>query len=163
MLDSAAEVEKQMKKLRGFALRLCRDRCEADDLVQDTMLRAIEKREQFQQGTNLTAWLFTICRNMFLSDKRKKRMLAEDAEGIFTAYLPSSADTLGALEAKDAISHIVLLPAMYQRVLMLASSGQSYDQMAEAVGVSVGTIKSRLHRARNMLAELLGEPLEVAE
>lgn len=148
----------QMKSLRRQALRLCRNAAEGEDLVQDTVLRALTKRDQYQPGTNLAAWMFTILRNTYLSNCRKSGRLVGDPDGLLSAHVRSSSDPVSAYEAKDAISFIVLLPEAQQRALMAAANGLSLDDIAAREGVPVGTVKSRVSRARTALAEMLKAP-----
>jgi RNA polymerase sigma-70 factor, ECF subfamily len=152
------EVVAQMNALKRRALSLCRNETLADDLVQDTVLRAITKQHQFEQGTNLRAWLFTILRNQFLSGSRVSGRLHLDADDLLSKTVPAANDQAAALEAKDALSHIVLLPVEQQRALMAIANGLTYDALAERENVPVGTIKSRVSRARAKLADLLGAP-----
>lgn len=152
------DLVKAMPRVRGYAQKLTRCPDKADDLLQDVMLRAIDKQHQFTPGTNLTGWLFTICHNIHAqSYRRGKRMVSDLPEEVFT-MIPSKTDTLAALEAKDAISHIVLLPEAQQTVLLLSASGMTLEEMAEREGVPDGTIKSRINRARAKLATLLNDP-----
>lgn len=158
MDEFSAQLVKEMKRLRRYALSLSRNPDRADDLAQETLARAIEKEHLFERGTNLGGWLSTICRNIFLTENRKIGRIVNDPEDVFASTFAGNDDQLGALEAKDAISFIIELPPDCQRVLMLRSFGMSYEQMAEELGVPDGTIKSRVHRGRVMLAELIGQP-----
>lgn len=147
-----------MPRLRSYARRLTRCPDRAEDLVQDVMLRAIDKRHQFMPGTNLSAWLGTICHNIHAQAyRRAKRVVADLPEEVFS-LVPSKTDIHSALEAKDAISHIVLLPDVQQQALMLCASGMTLEEIAAAEGVPDGTIKSRIHRARTSLASLIKDP-----
>lgn len=149
---------KAMPKVRGYAQKLTRCPDKADDLLQDVMLRAIDKQHQFMPGTNLPAWLCTICHNIHAQAYRRgKRMVSDLPEEVFS-MIPSKTDIQSALEAKDALSHIILLPDAQQTALMLCASGMTLEEIAAAEGVPDGTIKSRIHRARSSLAALIQDP-----
>jgi RNA polymerase sigma-70 factor (ECF subfamily) len=143
--------------LRTFALSLTRNVDTAEDLVQATMLRAIRHRRNFQDGTNLEAWLFTILRNDYLSGLRKRKREVEDTDGSYVAKLVSIPEQPGRLDFQDFHAALNKLPAdMRQAVMLIGAEGMSYEQAAEALNVAVGTVKSRVNRARAKLAELLG-------
>jgi RNA polymerase sigma factor (sigma-70 family) len=143
--------------LRTFAFSLTRDADRADDLVQDTLVRAWAKADSFTAGTNLTAWLFTILRNLFYSEQRKRKREVEDADGKKAERLVSLPDQNARAELADFRTALVRLPAPQQEALMLIGAhGLSYEEAAEIVGVAIGTVKSRVNRARTRLVELLG-------
>jgi RNA polymerase sigma-70 factor (ECF subfamily) len=121
--------------LRAFAISLSGNGDRADDLVQETLLRAIANIDSFQPGSNLPAWLFTILRNLFRSDYRKRRREVEDAEGNY-------AKTLKTQDQREAL-------------ILVGASGFSYEDAAAICGCAVGTIKSRVNRARSKLSALL--------
>jgi RNA polymerase sigma factor (sigma-70 family) len=143
--------------LRTFAFSLTRDADRADDLVQDTLVRAWAKADSFTPGTNLTAWLFTILRNLFYSEQRKRKREVEDADGKRAERLISLPDQNTRADLADFRTALVRLPAPQQEALMLIGAhGLSYEEAAEIVGVAIGTVKSRVNRARTRLVELLG-------
>ena len=143
--------------LRAFAMSLTYNVDQADDLVQETILRAWEKRASFQPGTNLTAWLFTILRNQFHTTYRKQKREVEDGDGIYAARLKSAPEQLHKLELQDLRSALQQsAPEQREAVLLVAAEGVSYEDAAAICGVAVGTIKSRVNRARTRLAELMG-------
>jgi RNA polymerase sigma-70 factor (ECF subfamily) len=128
----------------------------ADDLVQETLMRAIANIDRFQPGTNMQAWLFTILRNLFHSEYRKRRREVEDADGKYAAALSVQPDQLPHLDFEDLQKALARLPHDQREALLLVgASGFSYEQAAEICGCAVGTIKSRVNRARNRLAELM--------
>jgi RNA polymerase sigma-70 factor (ECF subfamily) len=146
----------EIPNLRAFAMSLCRDRTQADDLVQETLVKAWDKFGSFEEGTNLRAWLFTILRNTFLSKKRKRRREVEDGEGKHTASLAVRPEQQGHMELADLRKALSRLPESQRTALMLVgASGLSYEEAAEVCGCAVGTIKSRVNRGRVRLAELL--------
>jgi RNA polymerase sigma-70 factor, ECF subfamily len=147
----------QVTKLRGFACKLCRNDSTAEDLMQDTIVRALSARHQFTPGTNLGAWLMTIMRNTFIGQSRKMRP-HEDPDDLMAKTVPAQDDIEAACEARDALTFLVLVPAKMRRALLMAAMGSSIEEIAQAEGVADGTIKSRIHRGRVMLAELIGQP-----
>jgi RNA polymerase sigma-70 factor (ECF subfamily) len=142
--------------LRTFAISLTRNTEAAEDLVQGTMLRAIRHRKSFKEGTNLEAWLFTILRNDYLSLLRKRKREVEDTDGSYAATLTSIPEQLGRLDLQDLQAALSRLPRdMREAIMLVGAEGMSYEQAADVLHVAVGTIKSRVNRARTKLAELL--------
>lgn len=143
--------------LRAFAISLTNNVDRADDLVQDTIMRAWDKHDSFQAGTNLNAWLFTILRNSFHSQYRKKHREVEDADGSYAATLrtvPDQVDHLQVLELQEALAK--LSPEQREAVLLVGAEGLAYEEAAQICGCAIGTIKSRVNRARIRLAQLMG-------
>jgi RNA polymerase sigma-70 factor (ECF subfamily) len=142
--------------LRAFAMSLSGSADRADDLVQETVMRAMANIDTFTPGTNMAAWLFTILRNRFRSEYRKRRREVEDPDGSYLASLKMPPEQFGRLEFKELIAALAKLPHVQREALLLvAASGFSYDEAAAICGIAVGTIKSRVSRARQLLAELL--------
>jgi len=143
-------------RLRAFAISLCGNVDKADDLVQETLLRALSHIDQFEPGTNMSAWLFTILRNLFRSDYRKRRREVEDDDGSYAETLKSQPEQSGRLEFEELPVALAKLPADQREALILVgASGLSYEEAADICGCPIGTIKSRVNRARGRLAELL--------
>jgi RNA polymerase sigma-70 factor (ECF subfamily) len=143
-------------RLRAFAISLCGNIDRADDLVQETLLRALANIKSFQPGTNMSAWLFTILRNHFHSEYRKRRREVEDVDGSYTESLKSQPEQLGHVEFGEFRKALVKLPADQREALVLVgAAGFSYEDAANICGCAVGTIKSRVSRAREKLTELL--------
>ncbi|WP_158970418.1 RNA polymerase sigma factor [Chachezhania sediminis] len=159
------ELVSHMKVLRAFALSLTRNSAQADDLVQDTVLKAWSALDRFEEGTNMRAWLFTILRNTYYSDRRKAGRMVEDADGVMVGKLSEKPAHDGRLQMADLRVALAELPAEQREVLTLVGVLQySYEEAAEVCGVKVGTIKSRLARGRTALAERMGlEPDETLE
>ena len=150
------ELIRQIPNLRAFAVSLCGNAERADDLVQEALMKAWANIEMFEAGTNMRAWLFTILRNVYYSDFRKKRREVEDADGKFAAGLASHPEQLGHLDMVDFRNALSQLAADQREALVLVgASGFSYDEAAEICGCAVGTVKSRVNRARAKLAEIL--------
>ena len=142
--------------LRAFAISLSGNVDRADDLVQETLLRAMANIDSFQPGTNLPAWLFTILRNLFRSEYRKRRREVEDADGSYAESLKSYPEQHGRIEFEEFRVALMKLPADQREALILVgASGFSYEETAAICECAVGTIKSRVNRARRRLAELL--------
>ena len=143
--------------LRAFALSLTSNPARADDLVQDTLLKGWQHRARFQAGTNLNAWLFTILRNIFYSDHRKRVREVEDQDGSYAARLATAPHQGDRLDVEDLQSALAKLPPDQREALVLVGAeGVSYEEAAAIMGCKVGTVKSRVSRARGRLAELLG-------
>ena len=142
--------------LRAFAISLSGNVDRADDLVQDTLVRAIANAHRFEPGTNLNAWLFTILRNLFHSEYRKRRREVEDPDGVYAEQLTSQPEQGARLDFEDFRSALATLPSEQREALLLVgASGFSYEETAAICGCAVGTIKSRVNRARSRLAGLL--------
>lgn len=143
--------------LRAFAVSLTHNTDRADDLVQETLVKAWDKHESFQPGTNLKAWLFTILRNEFYSQMRKRGREIQDSDGIMTARLAVHPSQHGSLDLEDFRTALERLPEdQREAIILIGASGFSYEEAAEICGCAVGTIKSRVSRARSRLQELLG-------
>jgi RNA polymerase sigma-70 factor (ECF subfamily) len=148
--------------LRAFAISLSGNVDRADDLVQETLLRAIANIESFQPGTNMSAWMFTILRNLFRSEYRKRRREVEDTDCSYADTLKSHPEQGSHLEFKEFKSALAKLPPDQREALILVgASGFSYEEAAAICECAVGTIKSRVNRARTRLADLLS--IESAE
>ena len=142
--------------LRAFAIALTNDVSRADDLVQETILRAWQSQDRFEPGSNLGAWLFTILRNLFYSHHRRMKREVADAEGSYAAQLRTAPEQEANAIVKDMWRALgELSPDQREALLLVGAEGMSYDEAARICGVAVGTIKSRVNRARRRLAELL--------
>jgi len=142
--------------LRAFAISLSGQVDKADDLVQDTLLRALANLHRFERGTNLNAWLFTILRNLFHSEYRKRRREVEDPDGSYAGRLKVQPEQGSHLDFEDFRTALAQLPSDQREALLLVgASGFSYEEAASICGCAVGTIKSRVNRARLRLAAIL--------
>jgi RNA polymerase sigma-70 factor (ECF subfamily) len=142
--------------LRAFAISLSGHMDRADDLVQDTLVRAIANIDRFQEGTNLHAWLFTILRNLFHSEYRKRKREVEDGDGSYAARLATAPEQNARLDFEDLrLALAKLSPDQREAVLLIGAEGFSYEEAAQICGTAVGTIKSRVNRARRRLSQLL--------
>jgi RNA polymerase sigma-70 factor (ECF subfamily) len=147
--------------LRAFAVSLSGNLDRADDLVQETLTRALANIDSFRPGTNMAAWLFTILRNQFRSEYRKRRREVEDAEGTHASTLQAPPEQMARVEFGELRAALGKLPDDQREALILVgASGFSYEEAANICGCAVGTIKSRVNRARTHLAQLMAIPEE---
>ena len=148
-----ADIASLLPDLRGYARFLARDPAVADDVVQDGLVRALAALEQFQAGTNLKAWLFTIVRNAFYETARRRR---RELSSIGNGDLPQRTippDAERRAEIRDLQSTIWTLPPLLREALILVGAQEmSYEEAATVCGVPVGTMKARVSRARTSLA-----------
>ncbi len=145
-----------LPSLRAFAISLTNNVDAADDLVQETILKAWKNIDRFERGTNLNAWLFTILRNQFHTVWRKQRREVEDPDEAHAGKLrsiPAQPGHLALIEMREALEK--LPPDQREALLLVGAEGLSYEEAAQICEVAVGTIKSRVNRARKRLAELL--------
>lgn len=142
--------------MRAFARSLCGNPAQADDLAQDALAKAWKSRDSYQLGTNLKAWTFMILRNQFYSDKRRSwRSMPLDQE-VAERTLVAHTNADDALELDDVRQALAMLPdAQREALIMVGAGGFSYEETAEVMGVAVGTVKSRVSRARADLQAIL--------
>ena len=144
--------------LRNFARSLTRNPAQADDLVQDTIVKALANVDRFDPDTNLRPWLFTILRNTFYSELRRRWREVEDGEGHYAARLNDAPRQDGKLDFDDFKRAFSQLQDEHREVLtLIGASGCSYDEAAVICGCAVGTIKSRVNRGRRRLEELMAQ------
>jgi RNA polymerase sigma-70 factor (ECF subfamily) len=159
-LDPAlqARLLRAIPSLRAFAWSLCRNRDRADDLLQETLLRAIAGIATFDKGSNLEAWLSTIMRNNFNNEYRKSKRMVQDEDDRLAETLSVPPEQIGWTIDRDLRAGLETLPPDQQQALLLVGAGGlSYDEAAEQIGCRAGTIKSRVSRARAKLAAFMGE------
>jgi RNA polymerase sigma-70 factor (ECF subfamily) len=151
-----ADILAVIPNLRAFAVSLCGNLDRADDLVQETLVKAWSKLGSFVEGTNLRAWLFTILRNIYYSEYRKRRREVADPDGAIAARLATAPAQHSHMDMLDFRAALHQLPTDQREALILiGASGLSYEEAAGVCGCAVGTMKSRVNRARGRLAELL--------
>ena len=144
--------------LRAFAASLSGSFDRADDLVQETLVKAWDKQHTFQPGTNLKAWLFTILRNEFYTQMRKKGREVQDVDGIHAMQLAGHPEQHGHLDLQDFRKALDQLPDDQREALILiGASGFSYEEAAEICKCAVGTIKSRVARGRVALEQIMSD------
>ncbi len=166
--DVRDELVEHLPALRAFAISLTRNNAIADDMVQDTIVKAWTNIDKFQAGTNMRAWLFTILRNSYYSNRRKAKREVADVDGVFTDSMAEKPAHDGRLQMRDFKVAFAQLPDEQRETLILVgASGFSYEEAAEMCGVAVGTIKSRANRGRKRLAELMhledGQSMEMTD
>ncbi|MFB9949454.1 sigma-70 family RNA polymerase sigma factor [Rhizobium puerariae] len=144
--------------LRAFARTFCRNPADADDLVQETLMKALANLDKFEPGTRLKSWLFTIMRNTFYT---RAKILGREAPGLednVSGDMAVAATQETVARAREVQRALQKLPPHYREVLMLvAILGESYEATAEICDCAVGTVKSRLNRARHQILQELGE------
>jgi RNA polymerase sigma-70 factor (ECF subfamily) len=142
--------------LRAFAWSLCHNSADADDLVQDTLIKAWTHRDKFEPGTNLRAWLFTILRNTYYTNavRRRREVAVEDGKHAAALSAGPTQDWTVAMRALQAA--LQQLPDEHREALILVgAAGLTYEEAAEICGCALGTIKSRVNRARARLLRLM--------
>jgi RNA polymerase sigma-70 factor, ECF subfamily len=159
------EAIQHLDTLYRGALRLTRDAAQAEDLVQDTYVRALRYQESYRQGTNMKAWLFAIMRNLFWDRFKGGRpeSLSLDGDDQHSLYDTLEDDMPGPeILALDSLAHdeviqaVETLPEIHREVVLLVDvEGFSYKETADVLGVPIGTVMSRLHRARQQLQQIL--------
>lgn len=143
-------------RLRAFALSFCGSPDQADDLVQETLVRAWTHQDLFTEGSNLMAWLFTILRNVYFSQFRKKKREVADIDGVYSSTLAVAPGQTSHMEMLDLRVALARLPDnQREAVLLVGAAGHSYEEVAEICGCAIGTIKSRVNRARKALTAML--------
>lgn len=145
------EVLKLAPQVRAYALVLTRSADEADDLLQDVMLKVMRFRHRFEPGTNLRAWLYTIARNTYLSNRKAGRRMVQDVEGQLAGKLAEAPVQEWRVRHNELMSALDRLPAEARSLLLLMGAGASYEEAASICDCPVGTIRSRLNRARHRL------------
>jgi len=150
-------IEQQIPRLRRYARALTRNRDRADDLVQDTLSRALDKQHLWQPDTNLGAWLFTIMHNQNVNNVRRdvRESAAVDIEWV-SATVPATTDPSKSRKMIELDRALARLPLGQRQVILLVGlEGMSYEDTAGILSIPVGTVRSRLSRGRDALRELL--------
>ncbi len=154
--DFKRELTEVVPHLRAFARGLCGRPDLADDLVQETLLKAWAAQDRFEPGTSMRAWTFVILRNAYLTDMRRNRFRGEYDEGVAERILTAPAGQEEPIHLSDLHRALLTLPAERREALLLVGAGGfSYEEAAAICGCAVGTIKSRVGRARAALTEML--------
>ncbi len=151
-----AQLLAALPRLRAFAMSLCGQSDQADDLVQEALVKAWAHLSSFEPGTNMAAWLYTILRNEFYTRFRKRRYEVDDPDGMLAARLataPAQESHMQFLDFRAALYK--LAPEQREALMLVGASGLSYEDAAEICACAVGTMKSRVNRARNKLASML--------
>ena len=153
-----------LPQLRPYAMTLTRDRAKADDLVQETALKAWRAQAQFQTGTNIKAWLYCILRNEHISTLRRNKKQMVPLTDVFEEHLARKGEQEDHVLTRELLTAMDQLPAVQREVMMLnCVSGLSYDEIAATLNCSMGTVKSRLWRARAHMQRYLLDPTEAKQ
>lgn len=170
--DFESEAMVHTEALYRTALRMTKNEVDAEDLVQETLLKAYRSFDRFEKGTNAKAWLFKIMTNTFINNYRAKQKESTSVsfDDVDDSYLHSQLrdkptetgnperDFFNKILDKDVVEAIEKLPSEFRMVVVLAfNEGFAYQEIADILGIQVGTVKSRLHRGRKMLQKLLWE------
>lgn len=156
--DFKRELTEVVPHLRAFARGLCGHPDMADDLVQETLLKAWAAQERFEPGTSMRAWTFVILRNVYLTDMRRNRFRGEYDENVAERILTAPAGQEEPIHLSDMHRALLTLPTERREALLLVGAGGfSYEEAAQICGCAIGTIKSRVARARATLNSMLAE------
>jgi RNA polymerase sigma-70 factor (ECF subfamily) len=152
-----AEMLTFMQPLLAYAISLCKQKDRAEDLLQQTLLQALEALDSFKLGSCMSAWLFTIMRNTFLTQVRKWQREISDSDGRYAETLKSLPTQESVLDMQDLQSALLKLPVEQRETLsMIGIWDIPYEEVAEICSCAVGTSKSRASRARDNLKKILG-------
>ena len=157
MSDFHRRLEEQIPRLRRYARALTRDASRADDLVQDTLLRALAKQHLWQEGTNLRAWLFTLMHNQHVNDVRRSNRDGGNIDVTeMASVLVANTDPTASRQLRELERGLALLPfEQREAILLVGLEGMRYDEAAAVAGVPIGTVRSRLSRGREALRRIL--------
>ena len=147
-------------QLRGFAFNYTKNWDDAEDLIQDTLFKALRYKDYFQEGTNFKGWLFTIMRNIFIYGYKRKKLqqnlLAESAHNVMINGSKLKEDTISStLNHQEILKAVNTLSDDYRKPFQMFVDGFHYDEIAEEMGIPMGTVKSRIFHARQKLSKLL--------
>ena len=150
------ELTALIPQMRAFARSLCRDATAADDLAQDALLKAWNNRASYEPGTNMKAWTFMILRNQFYSDKRRSWRSSQLDPEVAERTLEAASNPIASLELDEVRRALACLPDDQREALILiGAGGLSYEEVSEICGCAIGTIKSRVSRARDRLSTII--------
>ena len=149
--------------LRGFALGFTKDAQDADDLIQDTMVKALRYKNNFKEGTNIKGWLYTIMRNIFINNYKRKKFQntivdSTDNQYFLNAGTSPTADTVtSSINEQDIMAAIDALKPEFKKPFTMFLDGFHYDEIADELGIPMGTVKSRIFHARKKLSAQLAD------
>ncbi|MEN9334033.1 MAG: Sigma-W factor [Bacteroidota bacterium] len=147
-------------QLRGFAFNYTKNWDDAEDLIQDTLYKALRYKDYFQEGTNFKGWLFTIMRNIFINGYKRKKLqqnlLEESAHNVMINGSKIKEDTISStLNHQEILKAVHTLSDDYRKPFQMFVDGFHYDEIAAEMGIPMGTVKSRIFHARQKLSKLL--------
>jgi RNA polymerase sigma factor (sigma-70 family) len=160
-LEFTYHIGKVSKSLKPFAMKLTRDYEEANDLLQDTLLKAFTNRDKYTEGTNLKAWLYTIMKNTFITNYQRmvrKNTFIDTSDNLhFINSVESSTDNMAisTFAMNDINKAVGLLDEAYKTPFMMYFRGFKYHEIAEKLDIPIGTVKNRIHIARKELKDRL--------
>ena len=158
--DFKKELEALIPHLRAFARNLCGKPDMADDLAQDALLKAWSARKRYKAGTNMRAWVFVILRNQFLSQMRRSRFKGDWDDTVAERMLSTPAHQDHEMQLSDLQRALMRLPdAQREALILVGAGGFSYEEAAEICDCAIGTVKSRVARARAALDEMIDNGL----
>lgn len=155
------QVKENYKALRGYAMKLTQDPENANDLVQETMLKAFNNKEKFQDGTNLKGWLYTIMKNIFINSYRRMVngcVINDDTENQYLLNHSGPAvknEAEGRMVMKEVNQALDALSDNLRTPFMMSYEGYKYEEIAKSLAVPLGTVKIRIHMARQKLKKML--------
>lgn len=160
MIPFKNEVLNAQKFLKPFALKLTNDAVDAEDLLQETMFKAFSNENKFAQGTNLKAWLFTIMKNIFINDYRKRVKQNTVVDTTDNLYYINTSTVIGNTGERNFIMRdiqqaLLQLPSEFRVPFMMYFNGYKYNEISEKLNLPLGTVKSRIFFARKDLKKLL--------
>lgn len=157
--DFKSQLIGHLPQLRAFARALTGNRDNADDLVQDTMARALAARDKFESGTNLRAWLMTILRNQRITHLRRHRVERACLDGLPRTVLHAPPAQHATAECGEVVAALgSMAPAQREALMLVTAAGLSYEEAAQVCDCAIGTVKSRVNRARSELQRILAAP-----
>lgn len=161
-LEFGYHIAQSSKSLKPFAVRLTRDHDDANDLLQETLLKAYIHREKFSDGTNLKAWLYTIMKNTFLTNYQRmarKKTFVDTTENLHYLNAPGYVTrnaAEGSFVMQDIHQAIARLDENHRKPFVMYFTGYKYHEIADMLRLPIGTVKNRIHLARKELKNLLG-------
>jgi RNA polymerase sigma factor (sigma-70 family) len=160
-LEFSYSLHKMSKSLKPFALKLTRDMDDANDLMQDTIVKAFTNKDKFTDGTNLKAWLYTIMKNTFITNYQRMIRRGTFVDTTDNLHYINSGDSLiengtyGDFAMEDIQRAIGKLDDVYKTPFMMHFRGFKYHEIADKLAIPIGTVKNRIHIARKILKEEL--------
>jgi RNA polymerase sigma factor (sigma-70 family) len=159
-INLQSELGKLRSSLRFFAMSFTKNREDADDLVQDTFLKAIRYSDKFEKGTNLKGWLYMILKNTFINDYRRKsrhQNFVDESTALSGDYMLNSYKNLGINKCLNDDIHkaLKMLPKEYSYPFIRYFEGYKYHEIAKELNIPIGTVKTRIHGARIVLKKTL--------
>lgn len=145
--------------LKGFAIHFTKNTEDAEDLIQDTLFKALRYKDHFQDGTNFKGWLYTIMRNIFINGYKRKKLQQQVSQAAQQDFImnsiPSEDAVNGGMDYQEMTKSIANLPQEYKKPFQMYLDGYHYDEIAQNMEIPIGTVKSRIFHARQKLMQTL--------